>query len=120
MKKFLLYFIWVILSSFSSLLSIILLNIQTIPYVKNLNLFNKLMVTEILVTIMWGTGIPILRFGYLVLNPVQLNIAGQLTGFIVQLLVTAYWFNLVTPIDDYIAIALIMLGLIVSKTNFLN
>ena len=120
MEKVIMYFIWLILSSCSSILTIICLNIQTNPYIKNSDIFTKLMATEIAVTIMWSLGIPTQRFAYLLFTPVQIALTNQLNGFLMQLLVNAYWFNLITPIDDYVAMTLILIGITISKTEILN
>ena len=115
MKKYFTYILWFVLMSIACLLTIFSLFFQTMPYIKNASIFIKLLVTEISATILWAFAIPAQRIGYLILTPFQLSLSSEVFTFASQLLADKYWLKKITTIDDYVAMVLILFGMLIAK-----
>jgi len=115
MKKYVTFILWFLLMSVACILTIFSLFFQTTPYIKNTSIFIKLLVTELSATVLWAFAIPAQRIGYLILTPFQLSLSSEVFTFASQLLADKFWLKKITTIDDYVAMVLILFGMVIAK-----
>ena len=75
----------------------------------------KILSSEFWATIEWMFVVPANRLGNLFLNPAQISLSSYIFDFMAQLWSNAFWLNLPTPIDDYVGMVTIFIGMAVSK-----
>lgn len=107
-------FYWLILNILNVIFLILSLYLQLLPSMKDASFIQKLGLTEIVACIELMIVIPLLKIGRTFLSPAQLSLASFSFMFIGQILADSYLLNITTSLDDYIAMILIMLGMIIS------
>lgn len=115
MKPIYIWLFIILLASISAFLSQIALFVPTLPMMKGSTLTVQLILSMIFVLIQGFIVIPLLWKGLLIMSPVQLTIFVFVVTFIIQLVTNVYIFKNVNTIDDYIAVILITLGIVISK-----
>lgn len=79
------------------------------------SIYQKILTSEFWATMEWLFIIPSQRIGNTFLNPAQLAMSSYVFGFLAQLISNQFWLNIVTTIDDYVGMVLILLGMVLSK-----
>lgn len=106
--------LWLLLTIVSTTLQEIALFMQTTKAHINDTLFEKIIANQFWATCMWCVAIPAMRIGVSVMNPIKLTIAGYLFLFGSQIISNTFWLHVPTTIDDYVAICIVICGLLVS------
>jgi len=106
---------WIILNVLIGLTMDFALFTQTTDGMRLQPIFIKILSSEFWATIEWMFVIPANRIGYLFLNPAQLSLSSYIFNFMAQIWSNIYWLHLPTPIDDYVGMVIIFLGMVVSK-----
>lgn len=114
------FIIWFLLMSIACILTVVALFVQTRPYIKESSIIIKLLVTQITAMILWAFAIPAQRIGYIILTPFQLSLSSEVFMFFSQLLGDKFWLEKETTNDEYIGMALILLGMVVAKLKYFD
>lgn len=88
---------------------------QTTFTAKESTIYNKLLTSEFWATMEWLILVPAQRIGNTFLNPAQLNLSSFVFDFLGQIVTNNYWLKIGTTIDDYVGMAIILLGMYFSK-----
>ena len=115
MKGVMLVVTWFILNVLIGFTMDFALFTQTTSSMRLQSIFTKILSSEFWATIEWMFVIPANRLGYLFLNPAQLSLSSYIFDFMAQLWSNIFWLHLPTPIDDYVGMVIIFLGMAVSK-----
>jgi hypothetical protein len=115
MKTFIIWLLLFVLSVISSLLSQLALFVPTLKLMENSPLSLNLAISIFFVLIQTALIIPMLWKGLLIMSPIQLTIFVFVITFLVQLITNKYIFENVNTIDDYFAMILMTLGIVISK-----
>ncbi len=107
--------VWLILNILVGLTMDLALFTQTTPDMKNEKMFGKILSSEFWATIEWMFVIPANRLGNKFLNPAQISLTSYIFDFLAQLWSNIFWLNLPTPLDDYVGMVLIFVGMAISK-----
>lgn len=107
--------LWLILNLLIALTMDLALFTQTTESMKYSGILAKLLTTEFWASVEWLFVIPAQRIGFLFLSGPQLALSSYLFNFIAQLWANTFWLNLETTMDDYIAMAILLFGMAVSK-----
>ena len=106
--------LWLFLTTISTTLQEIALFMQTTKAHINDTLFEKIVANQFWATCMWYVAIPAMRIGVSIMNPIKLTIAGYLFLFGSQIISNTFWLHVPTTLDDYVAIGVVVCGLLVS------
>ena len=88
---------------------------QTTDGMKNEGIPFKILTSEFWATIEWMFVIPANRIGNTFISAAQISLSSYVFDFLSQLWSNSFWLNLVTTIDDYTGMFLILFGMYVSK-----
>jgi uncharacterized protein (DUF486 family) len=75
----------------------------------------KILISEFWASIGWVFIIPSQKLGFQFLNPLQLALFQYTVSFIAQIISNKFWLNVANTYDDYLAMIIIILAMIVSK-----
>ena len=78
-------------------------------------IYNKLLTSEFWATMEWLVLVPAQRIGNTFLNPAQLNLSSFVFDFLGQIVTNNFWLKIGTTVDDYVGMAIILLGMYCSK-----
>ena len=112
--------LWLLLNILIVIAMQIALFAQTIDDNKKESMIETIISSEFWATMQWIFVIPAQRLGNLFLNPAQLAMSSYVFNFMSQIGSNAYWLKLPTMVDDYIGMAVILLGMYVAKFKILN
>lgn len=105
---------WLSLTVLASILQEIALFMQTTKAHINDTLLEKIIANEFWATCMWCAAIPAMRIGVSIMNPIKLTIVSYLFLFGSQIVSNTFWLKVPTTIDDYVAICIVVAGLLVA------
>jgi uncharacterized protein (DUF486 family) len=120
MGSFIIITIWLILNILIGLTMDFALFTQTLPELKHQHILLKILTSEFWATIEWMFVIPANRIGNRFLNPAQLSLSSYVFDFLAQLWSNVFWLKIPIPLDDYIGMILIFIGMIISKLKMLG
>jgi hypothetical protein len=109
-----------VLSAVSALLSQLALFVPTLKGMENSPLSLNLAISIFFVLIQTALIIPMLWKGLVIMSPIQLTIFVFVVTFLVQLITNVYIFGEVNTIDDYVAMIVMTLGIVISKLKLFN
>ena len=115
MKTIGIWLLLFLLSAVSSLLSQLSLFVPTLKIMDNAPVSLNLAISIFFVLIQTALIIPMLWKGLLIMSPIQLKIFVFVITFFVQLITNQYIFENVNTVDDYFAIIIMILGMVISK-----
>ena len=88
---------------------------QTTPGMKDAGIWAKLLSSEFWASVEWMFLIPANRIGNRFLSAAQVSLSSYVFDFLAQIWSNAFWLNLPTTLDDYIGMALILVGMFGAK-----
>ena len=88
---------------------------QTTPVMKDASTIKKILTAEFWATIEWMFVIPSNRIANRFLSAAQVSLSSYVFDFLGQVLSNAFWLKLPTTLDDYAAMVLIFVAMIISK-----
>jgi len=106
---------WVLLNILVVITVMLAMFLQTTFKGEDATIYNKLITSEFWATAEWLFVVPMQRLGYTFLNPAQMALSSYVFQFLGQLFSNQFWLNIVTTIDDYVGMILILFGMAVSK-----
>lgn len=106
--------LWLGLTTISVALQEIALFLQTTKEHVNDTLIEKIIANEFWATCMWCVAIPAMRIGVSIMNPIKLTIMSYLFLFGSQIVSNTFWLNVPTTVDDYVAILIVIFGLLIA------
>jgi hypothetical protein len=106
--------LWLGLTTISVALQEIALFLQTTKERVNDTLIEKIIANEFWATAMWCVAIPAMRIGITIMNPIKLTIMSYLFLFGSQIVSNTFWLKVPTTVDDYVAILIVIFGLLVA------
>jgi len=106
--------LWFGLTTISVALQEVALFLQTTKERVNDTLIEKIIANEFWATAMWCVAIPAMRIGVSIMNPIKLTIMSYLFLFGSQIVSNTFWLNVPTTVDDYVAILIVIFGLLVA------
>ena len=106
--------LWLGLTTISVALQEIALFLQTTKERVNDTLIEKIIANEFWATAMWCVAIPAMRIGITIMNPIKLTIMSYLFLFGSQIVSNTFWLKVPTTVDDYVAILIVIVGLLVA------
>lgn len=112
--------LWLLLNIMIVIAMQIALFDQTRPENKTDSMVETIISSQFWATIEWIFVIPAQRLGIQFLNPAQLAMSSYVFNFLSQIGSNAFWLKLPTLIDDYIGMAVILLGMGVAKFKLFN
>uniref|UniRef100_A0A6C0KEE4 Uncharacterized protein n=1 Tax=viral metagenome TaxID=1070528 RepID=A0A6C0KEE4_9ZZZZ len=111
--KFIIF--WVFLNIMIAALMDLALFTQTTPAMKKASFFKKVAVAEFWATLEWMFLIPSQRLGNKFLTATQLSLSSYIFDFLGQIVSNKFWLKIPTTLDDYIAMAIILGAMVISK-----
>jgi uncharacterized protein (DUF486 family) len=93
---------------------------QTTPGMKDAGTIKKILTAEFWATVEWIFIIPSIRIGNWFLSATQISLSSYGFDFLGQVLSNAYWLKLPTTLDDYAAMVLIMVAMVISKYHLMG
>lgn len=93
---------------------------QTTPGMKDAGTFKKIMSAEFWATIEWMFVIPSNRIGNWFLSAAQVSLSSYVFDFLGQVLSNAFWLKLPTTLDDYAAMVIILVAMVISKYHLMG
>jgi uncharacterized protein (DUF486 family) len=93
---------------------------QTTSGMKDAGTLKKILTAEFWATIEWMFVIPSNRIGNWFLSAAQVFLSSFLFDFLGQVLSNAFWLKLPTTLDDYAAMVLIMIAMVISKYHLMG
>jgi len=114
MNNIITYLYIFILPIISSLIGLTGTFMQTLPFMKDSSMYYKILTSQFWATLNVLVFIPYLRIANKFLNPAQLLLYGYLTAFVVQIFSNNYLFISPTTFDDYVAMVIMFIGMIIS------
>ena len=112
--------LWLLLNIMIVVAMQIALFAQTIDENKKESMIEIIISSQFWATMQWIFVIPAQRLGNLFLNPAQLAMSSYVFNFMSQIGSNAYWLKLPTMVDDYIGMAVILMGMAIAKFNLLK
>lgn len=109
------FLLWLFLNIMVGLTMDFALFTQTTPAMKDANILSKILSSEFWASIEWMFVIPANRIGNTFISAAQISLSSYVFDFLSQLWSNSFWLNLVTTIDDYTGMFLILFGMYVSK-----
>lgn len=106
--------IWLILNIIIMITMDIALFQQTTSDMKNAPFLKKLVFSEFWATLEWFAVIPAQIIGNRILTAPQLNLSSFVFDFIGQIATNSLWLNIPTTVDDYAAMVIILLAMVIS------
>lgn len=88
---------------------------QTTAGMKDASTIKKILTAEFWATIEWMFVIPSNRIANRFLSAAQVSLSSYVFDFLGQVLSNAFWLKLPTTLDDYAAMVLIFVAMIISK-----
>ena len=93
---------------------------QTTPGMKDAGTIKKILTAEFWATIEWMFVIPSNRIGNWFLTAAQVSLSSYVFDFLGQVLSNAFWLKLPTTLDDYAAMVLILVAMVISKYHLMG
>ena len=93
---------------------------QTTPGMKDAGTIKKILTAEFWATIEWMFVIPSNRIGNWFLSAAQVSLSSYVFDFLGQVLSNAFWLKLPTTLDDYAAMVLILVAMVISKYHLMG
>ncbi len=106
--------LWILLNCIVIIFMDLAMFTQTTPQMKNASYLQRLLVSEYYATLEWLFLIPMNLLGNTFLNAIQLVVVSFVFMFIGQIISNRYWLNKPTTIDDYVAMYIMLIGIVVS------
>ena len=106
--------LWILLNCVVILFMNMAMFTQITPQMKDASYLKKLFVSEYYATVEWLFLIPMNLLGNTFLNAIQLVVVSFVFMFIGQIISNRYWLNKPTTIDDYVAMYIMLIGIVVS------
>lgn len=88
---------------------------QTTASMRDASIIKKILTAEFWATIEWLSVIPSNRIANQFLSAAQISLFSYVFDFLGQVLSNAFWLKLPTTLDDYAAMVLIFVAMIISK-----
>ena len=111
---------WLLLNIMVVIFFDLALFIQTTPGMKHSGFLKKLGVSELLATIEWIFLIPANKIGNLFLTAPQITLSSFIFDFMGQIFSDKFWLGHGTSVDDYAAMIIICVGMIISTFKIFN
>lgn len=111
---------WILLNLGIMVTMDLALFMQTTPSMKDAGFFKKILVSEFWATIEWMFVIPVNRIGNWFLSAAQVSLSSYVFDFLGQILSNRFWLKLPTTIDDYAAMIIILIGMVIAKWHILG
>lgn len=112
--------LWLVLNILIAITMDLAFFVNNTKKMKGANFWQKLGVAEFWATIEWIFLIPSQRIGNRILTAAQLNLSSFVFDFLGQIATNFFLLKIPTTIDDYIAMALILLGMYFSVYKTFN
>ena len=109
------FLLWLFLNIMIGLTMDFALFTQTTPALKDAGILAKILSSEFWASVEWMFVIPANRIGNTFISAAQISLSSYVFDFLAQLWSNAFWLNLVTTIDDYTGMFLILFGMYASK-----
>lgn len=93
---------------------------QTTPGMKDAGTVKKILSAEFWATIEWMFVIPSNRIGNWFLSAAQVSLSSYVFDFLGQVLSNAFWLKLPTTLDDYAAMVIILVAMVISKYHLMG
>ena len=93
---------------------------QTTAGMKDASTIKKILTAEFWATIEWMFVIPSNRIANRFLSAAQVSLSSYVFDFLGQVLSNAFWLKLPTTLDDYAAMVLIIIAMIISKYHLIG
>ena len=106
--------LWLFLNIMIGLTMDFALFTQTTPDMKNVGILAKILSSEFWASIEWMFLIPANRIGNTFLSAIQIVLASFIFNFIGQIGTNLYMLNHPIAIDDYVAMIIIFIGILIS------
>jgi len=106
--------LWFGLTTITVALQEVALFLQTTKEHVNDTLIEKIIANEFWATAMWCCAIPAMRSGVSIMKPIKLTILSYLFLFGSQIISNTFWLHVPTTVDDYVAILIVIFGLLIS------
>ena len=106
--------IWLFLNIIIVILFEFALFYQLRPEIKNRSFYYKLFLTEFFSTLEWLFLIPSIHLGNTFLSAIQIVLASFIFNFIGQIGTNVYMLKNSVAIDDYVAMLIIFIGILIS------
>lgn len=106
--------IWLFLNIIIVILFEFALFNQLRPEMKNRSFYYKLFFTELFATLEWIFLIPAIHLGNTFLSAIQIVLASFIFNFIGQIGTDVYMLKISVAIDDYVAMLIIFIGILIS------
>lgn len=108
------FLIWLLLNVFIAIFMDLAFFAQTtLP--EGTSFIKKLGISELIATIEWMFVIPANRIGNKFFTAAQISLSSYIFDFLGQIGTNMFWLKLPTTVDDYAAMVLIMVGMIISS-----
>ena len=114
MKNLFTYLLIALLPVLSAVMALCSSFIQTLPFMKDSTFTYKLLTSEFWASMNVIVFIPSLRIANKYLNPAQLMLYGYLVSFCVQIFSNHYMFINLTSYDDYVAMIIMFIAMVIS------
>jgi len=93
---------------------------QTTPVMKDASTIKKILTAEFWATIEWLSVIPSNRIANQFLSAAQISLFSYVFDFLGQVLSNTFWLRLPTTLDDYAAMVLIIIAMVISKYHLVG
>lgn len=93
---------------------------MTLPIIHDLNMLIKMMISICFTLIQLGFMVYYINTGIQIMNPVTLVICVFIITFILQLITNYYIYGNKNTIDEYTGMIIMLIGVIISKTQLFN
>jgi uncharacterized protein (DUF486 family) len=112
--------LWLLLNASIIVAMELALFVQTTSKMEHDSLIKKILTAEFWATIQWIFVIPAQRIGNLFLSAPQLALSSYVFNYIGQVLANVLWLKVPTTIDDYTAMAMILVAMVISKYHLIG
>lgn len=94
--------------------------IMTLPEIRDLNMLIKMLISICFTLIQLGFMVYYIKLGMQLMNTVTLVIFVFIITFILQLITNYYIYGNKNTLDDYVGMIIMIIGIIISKTQIFN
>jgi uncharacterized protein (DUF486 family) len=93
---------------------------QTTASMRDASIIKKILTAEFWATIEWLSVIPSNRIANQFLSAAQISLFSYVFDFLGQVLSNTFWLKLPTTLDDYAAMVLIIIAMVISKYHLVG
>lgn len=112
--------LWLLLNALIIVTMELALFVQTKSNMKDAPLIKKILVSEFWATIEYMFVIPANRVGNWFLTAPQIALSSYVFNFVGQVLSNSFWLKIPTTIDDYTAMGMILVAMVMSKYHLIG